>query len=426
MRPVPLVEQDYRRSLLRIERAAVVPAKWFVLLVSAGLWLLLFEGTPDRSLLALFLAYGFLTLAETLFIYTGKVTTSGIRAVSVGSYLIDVAYGMTLITLDARTEYLGAGANSNFYILFFLLFMRGFALFRTMAGAIATNILISFLFILTLRLQHSNFEFFGDPDFAVQLILIWLVILMAWYIMMVQNEQAMDLRRVHDHMMRADHLAQVGEMAASVAHEINNPLGIIIATTEYLKKKIPEGDANLEDIEAIYRESNRCKDIMDQLLVYARPETPRLSQVDPVAVNEDVLSFVFPESRSGKIAIERDYAEGTGTIEADANLLKQALLNLYLNAKQSIGEGNEGAIVVRIFPSSRGRRLAIEIVDDGPGIAPEAWDRIFEPFFTQREKGTGLGLPMTQRIVESFQGSISLEPAEPHGIRVRLEFPRSP
>lgn len=423
MRPIPIREREYRQSLLRIERNAVLPAKVFVLVVSAGLWVALQSQEPAPPLVVVFGLYLLSILLEGGFVYLSPPSPGTIKPVSFISYGIDVAYVTSLIYFDTATNYLGETAHSNFYILCFLLIMRGFALFRSMTGAILINILLSLMFVLTVRLQNSNFEFIAEPEFAVQLILIWLVILMAWFIMMVFNEQRTDLMRIQDQLMRSEQLARIGEIASGVAHEINNPLGIILATTEYLDRALPEGDENREEILAIRRETERCKTIVQQLMTYARPKPQETTLISPREINEEVLGFAFMKGQGEAIEIERDYAEKLPYFRADANLVKQALLNLYLNARQALERNGGGKITSRLYPSRRRRHVFFEIQDNGPGIAPEDYPYLFEPFFTKREGGTGLGLAMTQRIVESFGGRIRIEPVRGGGTRVQLRFP---
>ena len=205
--------------------------------------------------------------------------------------------------------------------------------------------------------------------------------------------------------MRADSLARVGELAAGVAHEINNPLGIIIATTDYLKKTTDPSDVSYEDLEAISRESKRCKETVERMLLYAKPKPENLSWIDAAHINEDVMSFVFPKGRTGKVEVVKEVAEDLLAFRADPNMIKQALLNLYLNAKQAIPEGEKGRIVSRVYNRRRSGHIVFEIEDDGAGVDPETLTYIFDPFYTTKPGGSGLGLSVTQRIVEAFGGT---------------------
>ena len=433
MKPLPLEEREYRYSLLRTERRAILPIKWLILIVTFLLWLTLVGPQDDRAplsrpnlpLLILFGLYSLFNLIETYVVYFGAIGLKGIKPVTLVSYLADVVFVSMLIFYDVAPYMAGESAYSNFYILYFLLVMRGFALFKTVWETLLVNALISMLFVLTLRVQRASFSFVTEPEFAVQFILIWLVVLMAWFIMVVLNQQKLDLVRVHDQLVRRENLARVGELAAGVAHEINNPLGIITETAEYLKRCTDADDPRSEDIEAIARESNRCRDIVQQMLAYANPRPADLSVLDPTVLNDEVLQFIFPNRGESEIEIVKDYESHVPLFRADPNLLKQALLNLYLNAKQALPEGVAGRIVARIYGKKHPATVTFEIEDNGVGIDPEDIDRVFDPFFTRKDEGTGLGLSMTQKIVESFEGTISLEPVKPRGTLVRLQFPQA-
>jgi signal transduction histidine kinase len=434
MKPLTLKEKEYRLGLLRTERRAIVPLKWIVLIVTIGLWWTLVRphygpSPPGRLVYALFAGYMAFTLIETLAFLFGLVGLHSVKPVTLISFLVDVIYVSLLIFFEtAPTAEVGGGAvefspHTNFSILYFLLVMRGFALFKTVFETILVNGLISVLFVLTIRAQQASLDFITRPEFAVQLILIWLVVLMAWFIMMVINQQKLDLLRAHDQLAHAESLSKTGELAAGVAHEINNPLGVIIATTEYMKKTAGSENPLAEDIEAIHREANRCKDIVQQMLDFAKPKPAFIAPIDAVVINDEVLRFIFPKGRTQGVEIVKEYAEHPLPFQGDADLVKQALLNLYLNARQAIEEKRPGRIVSRIQPARRRSRVAIEIEDDGVGIPDKDLERVFDPFFTSKSNGSGLGLAVTQRIVESFGGSISIEPVKPRGTLVRLEFP---
>lgn len=423
MKPLTLKEREYRESLLRVERRAIIPIKWIVLVSTVLIWVGLIDSRPVRGLIWLFSAYFAFNLFHSIFFYSGRVGLDRVKPLTLLSFLVDFVYVAMLIYFDNTTTAFGEEPHTNFYILLFLLVMRGFALFSTILETIIINTLISLLFILTLRLQQANFSFMKDPEFVIQIALIWVVILMAWFIMVVLNQQKIDLIQTNERLMRSSYLASIGELAAGVAHEINNPLGVIISTTEYMKKTIGDDSQMAEDIEAIHRESNRCKDIVNRMLTYANPKPGELSLVDPAALNDEVLQFVFPRGRSKPIEIVLEYEPDLAPIRADPNMLKQALLNLYLNARQAIPEDRRGKIVSRIFTRRFPATLSFEVEDNGVGIALEDMEHVFEPFFTRKSEGTGLGLSVTQKIIESMGGTISLESEQPGGAVFRIDFP---
>lgn len=422
MKPLPLEEREFRKTILRLERRAIIPLKWIVFLVTAALWTLFIERLPDNKVFMLFLAYFLLNCAQTYFYFFSNVTLAQVKPFALFSYLIDIVFVSALVYFDLATDVFGLEPHPQFYVLYFLLAMRGFALLKTVGETIFVNALISMIFILTVRLQKPDFSFIMQGEFAITLALVWLVILMSWFIVMVITQQKNELIAVQERLMRADSLARVGEIAAGVAHEINNPIGIIAATADYLKMKAPGGSEDIEELDAIQREAMRCKEIVQEMLDYANPRSAGTMPVDPRALNDEVTRFVFGRRQSGNLVYEAEYADNPGLIEVDANLFKQALLNIYINARQAIPEDRPGRIVTRI--AGKGARATIEIEDNGVGISPEEIDVLFEPFFTKKSDGTGLGLAIAQRIVETFGGDIAAQPAPRQGAVFTLSVPR--
>lgn len=423
LKPLPLQEKEYRQSLYRLERRAIIPLKWAILAVTMVLWIWIIGRPPSVPVFSLFFLYFSFNCAQTYFFYLSEVTTNQIKPLTLISYLVDVVFVSMLIYFDLTKTYFGPEIHPDFYLLYFLLVMRGFGLFKTLAETIFVNALISVIYILVFYLQRPDFTFLFETKFSVSFILIWLVVLMAWFIVTVITKQKMELLEVHDRLLRADNLSRVGELAAGVAHEINNPIGIIAATAEYLKMRTEPGDDRIEDIDAIYKEAMRCKDIVQEMLTYANPRPAGLAQIEPQSLNDEVLHFVFPKNRSGRFEVIREYDNDPPIFTADPNLIKQALLNLYINAKQAVPDGRPGRIVSRILSQGRGRKVSFEVQDNGLGIDLDDIDHIFEPFFTRKAHGTGLGLAVTQQIVEKFSGMIAVRPAEGGGTIFCITFP---
>lgn len=408
MQPLSSSEREYRQSLLRIERRAVIPLKWLVLVVTLFLWFLIIGGLPAPAIFYLFLGYFLVTLADTYFFMLSRLTDRQILWAAHASYLADVAFVALLVYLDLGTGHMGATGHHDFYLLYFLVIMRGFALFRRVSTTLVVNLVISFLYVLTFTLQRFHFTIFFRTQYAVSLMLIWLVILVSWLLVAAITRQKMELLAVHEQWMRTENLARLGQMAASVAHEINNPIGVIATTADYLKQISEPEDPRREELESIQSEAMRCKQIVQQMLTYANPRPTGRVPVDLVALVEEVEGFVFPAGVREGFELRREDAAAAALVWADPNLLKQALLNLYINARQAIPEGRRGRIVTRLRPHEHGRRVRLEIEDNGVGIEPGDLESIFDPFFTRKEAGTGLGLAVTQRLVETLGGAISV------------------
>jgi signal transduction histidine kinase len=421
-KPLPLEEQEYRQSLYRLEKRAIIPLKWSILAITLILWTWIIGSWPTSRVFILFLVYFMLNCAETYVFFFSRVSSGQIRPFTLASYMVDVVFVTMLIYFDLATSDFTTATHHDFYILYFLMVMRGFALFKKIHETIFVNLLISILYLSTFYIRDFSFKFI-DKDFAVSLLLIWLVILMSWFLVMIITRQKSELMEVHEQLLRADSLARVGEIAAGVAHEINNPIGIIAANAEYLKTNTGPQDDRLDEFEAIHREAMRCKEIIQQMLTYANPRPQGNTDVNPVNLNDEVLFFVFPKKHNSRFTVECQYEKNCPLFIADPNLIKQALLNLYMNARQSIPQDQQGMICSRIFSDPLKNKVCIEVEDNGHGIFDDDMQYIFEPFFTRKEQGTGLGLAVTQRIVERFGGVISVRSGMSQGSIFSLEFP---
>jgi signal transduction histidine kinase len=237
------------------------------------------------------------------------------------------------------------------------------------------------------------------------------------------------LRRTEEQLWQSEKLASVGQLAAGVAHELGNPIGIIKSCAEYLGgevRKSPVDDSVKEslgeEVEVIASESARCQRILKELLSYSSQDAIALESVDAGELMhraQGLVAYNVPEDR---IRLEAEIPERPVWVKADSNLLIQALVNILLNAIQSIEK--QGRIQLRILNSpdsaASNAPVGIEVEDTGCGIPPEQLRRIFEPFFTTRDEGTGLGLAITHRIVERLGGRIEAESQPGRGSRFRI------
>ncbi|MBN9688286.1 MULTISPECIES: ATP-binding protein [unclassified Corallococcus] len=216
-------------------------------------------------------------------------------------------------------------------------------------------------------------------------------------------------------LVEHEKLAGIGRLAAGVAHEINNPLGVILGYVRLLQRRA-EGPL-AEDLRVVEEEAVRCQDIVEGLLDLARPgRGPR----EPVALRdacEEVVLRLREATRLGSVTVD---VHGEGTAWAQAPRLRQVLLNLVKNAAEAAGEG--GRVEVRITVDADGS-ARVAVSDSGPGVTPEARARLFEPFFTTKPSGTGLGLAVSQAIAEAHGGRIDVDTGALGGARFTLSLP---
>ena len=212
-------------------------------------------------------------------------------------------------------------------------------------------------------------------------------------------------------------LARVGQMAAVVAHEVRNPLAGIKGAMQILMSRRGTDDAELPVMRDIVTRIDALSELINDLMVFARPRPPQLSVVELFAIVNDAITMVKRDPAAHGVAIR--VTGDDVSLAADAELLRATILNLLLNAAQAMG--GHGAIAVQIH--RRDGMVEIRVSDTGPGVPAELREQIFEPFFTTKARGGGLGLPIARRTAELHGGSLSLECPGRGGTVVTLMLP---
>jgi len=224
------------------------------------------------------------------------------------------------------------------------------------------------------------------------------------------QEQTRLLLEKETQLHRADRLSALGQLSAGLAHEIRNPLGAIKGAVEILQDDFPPGHPKAEFYAILLKEVERLNDVLTNFLSFARPVTPHLAPLDVRAVLTALEGLISGQARAHRVQIFTSFHAGPSRVMADETLLKQAFLNIMLNAAEAMPEGGNLAISTRLSPegAAGGRPEWVEAVfdDTGPGIQEEDLGRIFDPFFTTKKDGTGLGLAITHRIIETHHGTI--------------------
>jgi len=530
--------------LYRLERRAILPVKWLMCLLCVALvFVRTTENWPSLSEFVLLAFYFLSNLAFSYLIYFGRVKPKELRPFSIVSFAIDVF-------VMAGFIYLTGGIDSDFFILFFLVILRGMGFFPTARMNVLANLIIGLIYVCSIVLAGFDSPLVDEQEFYRKILLVVGVVLLSWFLIEIQAEQRLHLmetnrrlfferayvenllesmtdgvvafdeecrvatintaarqilqlppqgqggggpleqripppilracqrfsqsgetttdetlevqlpesgskvlrlttrglelpegkaagvvaifedlstlRRIEEQLWQSEKLASVGQLAAGVAHELGNPIGIIKSCAEYLSDRIKKGsssgalEASLgEEVGVITSESARCQRILKELLSYSSQDAVALQELnlnELVHRAEGLVAYNVPADR---IRLEVEEAREPIRAKADPNLLIQALVNILLNAIQSI----EGRGRIRIRTRREPARAVVEIEDSGCGIPADRLPRVFEPFYTTRDEGTGLGLAITQRIVERLGGAIEVESKPGRGscFRIRLQ-----
>lgn len=238
-----------------------------------------------------------------------------------------------------------------------------------------------------------------------------------------QELQADRIIKIEEQLRRAERLSTLGEMAAVMAHEIRNPLGSIKGTAEILRDDYQPGDRKYEFVEILVKESNRLNRFVEDFLHLAKPQPLIKGRCDVMDELHNIVVLVTGEAKSRGIQVNLEPAQ-LPIIEGDNEKLRQAFLNITLNALQAAPQGG----FVNITATGEGQKdaespwITICFADNGPGISPEVRQQLFEPFFSTKDEGAGLGLAITKKIVESHGGSIGVasEPGTGTSFCIRL------
>jgi two-component system NtrC family sensor kinase len=215
-------------------------------------------------------------------------------------------------------------------------------------------------------------------------------------------------------------MASLGVLSSGVAHEINNPLGVILGYAAYLEGKFDQDDPKFKYVREIKRESKRCKKIVQDLLNYARTPRPDLRETDLTDLLGQIVDFAANHTDMHNVQVRKEFAPHLAPVRIDGDQIRQVAINLILNAGAAMPEGGQLTVSTR---RSDDDWVELVFADTGAGIPAEYLEKIFEPFFTTRPKGTGLGLAITRQIIELHHGEIRIDSTPGQGTTVVIRLP---
>lgn len=240
-----------------------------------------------------------------------------------------------------------------------------------------------------------------------------------------EDKRPRRLRRENERITRLNQLAEMGKLAAGLAHELKNPLSTLKLNLQLLEEDlaaVPGVERSRNRLATLKKEADRLRQTLDDFLKFAGRIELRLETVPLNDLVEDLVDFLSPQAQVHKIRILTSLSPDEPRCRLDANLFKQALLNLLLNAIQAMPYGGE--LLIRTL-LSKGHAI-LYVSDTGVGIPEENLPRVFEAYFTTKKGGTGLGLPTTRRIIEEHDGQIAVTSEAGKGTSFRVDVPLAP
>lgn len=224
--------------------------------------------------------------------------------------------------------------------------------------------------------------------------------------------------------IESESFSDVAMLARGLAHEIKNPLSTMSVNLQLLKEEIQDdgtekGRRILKKIEVLQKESSRLEEILNDFLRFTKEQELELEEHDINTVMDEVLDFITPEAQLQSIKIHKLYDPALPKCRVDDKLIKQAILNIFINAQEAMPKG--GNLTVKTLLNKKG--IQIDIADTGVGIPSDKINKIFQPYFSTKKTGTGLGLPTAKRIIEKHKGTLTVHSKEGKGTKFSILLP---
>jgi two-component system sensor histidine kinase HydH len=275
------------------------------------------------------------------------------------------------------------------------------------------------------RLSTQAYEEARNQDLRQALLLASLIFLAAALVgvgmVIAARRRDREITRLRRQVAEAAHLAAVGRLAGSVAHEVRNPLSALRGLVQFVAKGAPEGSRQAEMAGLAVSEVDRLERVVSGLLEYTRPRPPRRLPLDLAESIAGTLRLVGDDPRAQGVEIGLNLPADLPLVKADPDQVRQVLLNLIINALEALNGRGRLSIAARVEK----RAVWVEVADDGPGLPPGQAEQVFDPFFSTRERGSGLGLAIAKRIVEAHGGRIRATNREGGGALFSFSLPRN-
>lgn len=300
--------------------------------------------------------------------------------------------------------------HAFYRMLFYVPLVLGSTWFG-MKGAMYVCVSVSMLFLPHAMTQWQEFSFEDFIRLLEGVLYIFIAFILGY---LVEKE-----RKKHRALLRTESLAAVGKTVSEIAHDMKTPLMAIGGFARQVSRKLGKGDPNHKKLDIIIQETTRLESMVGEMLDFGKPMKLQLTDTNLNELVLDSIKVAKPLSKKAGVELKTDLADSLPAMALDVPRVKQMLLNLITNAVQASPEGEH--VLVRTRPGNPG--VVLEVVDDGSGIAEEHHESIFHPFFSTKKGGTGLGLGIVKKIVETHGGEISFHPNAEKGVTFTVRFP---
>ncbi|MGH9758527.1 MAG: ATP-binding protein [Candidatus Acidiferrales bacterium] len=335
------------------------------------------------------------------------------------------------------------GINSSYYPIYYVPVVTAAIYFGPLATLLWTSVAsLAYLSYLIPALQTYSLNAEGAGELATRILFFFLAAILVNRFVVENRRQVkryqdlyetledtnQELQRVEAEARRSERLAALGQLSAGLAHEIRNPLGVIKGSAEMLARKLAQAQPLESELAGyIFSEVNRLNALIARFLDFARPAHLDFQPARVSEIVDRALDFAALQFPSAKVSVVRRYAANLPLTRVDAQLCEQVFINLIVNAYQAM-EGTDGELQISIAPESSGGKpgVGVLIEDSGAGVPLDFREQIFNPFFTSKKDGVGLGLSIVAKIVDDHRGWIKLESDAAGGARFHVFLPGAP
>jgi len=316
-----------------------------------------------------------------------------------------------ILGLNYFTHYAFAYEHALYRVLFYLPLVLG-TLWFSLRGAIIISLSILLLY---LPYGFEHWEGFSIEDFHVlceALVYVFIALILGFQVRKSEKE--------HEALVKAESLSAIGTTVVEVAHDMKAPLVAIGGFARQVSGKLDDDDPNKGKLEIVVNETGRLETMVRDMLDYGKPIELQLTESALNDVVSEVVEMAEPLASERGVEVILDLSSSVSAVALDVHRFKQVILNLLTNAIQASSEGSQVRVSTRLTDN---REIELDVTDAGSGIEKKDWGNVFQPFFSTKRKGTGLGLPIVKKIVEAHGGSIEFFSNKNKGVTFRVRLP---